>query len=143
MKTLLKLEIWAIRRKNQWIEDKSIEITQFKEQKEKWMQKKKQNLRDLWNSINHADIYIEGVTKEEEKENIWKNIWRNKKWKWKSLSRVWLFSPWNSSGQNTGVGTFPFSRGSSLPRDRTQVSHIAGGFFTSWATRETQEYWNG
>ena len=26
---------------------------------------------------------------------------------------------------------FPFSRGSSQPRDRTQVSHIAGGFFTS------------
>ena len=31
---------------------------------------------------------------------------------------------------------FPFSRGSSQPRDWTQVSHIAGGFFTSWATRE-------
>ena len=31
---------------------------------------------------------------------------------------------------------FPFSRGSSQPRDRTQVSRIAGGFFTSWATRE-------
>ena len=26
---------------------------------------------------------------------------------------------------------FPFSRGSSQPRDRTQVSLIAGGFFTS------------
>ena len=24
----------------------------------------------------------------------------------------------------------PFSRGSSQPRDQTQVSHIAGGFFT-------------
>ena len=35
---------------------------------------------------------------------------------------------------------FPFSRGSSQPRDQTQVSHIAGGFFTSWATREAQEY---
>ena len=35
---------------------------------------------------------------------------------------------------------FPFSRGSSQPRDRTQVSHIAGGFFTSWTTREAQEY---
>ena len=31
---------------------------------------------------------------------------------------------------------FPFSRGSSQPRDRTQVSCIAGGFFTSWATGE-------
>ena len=33
---------------------------------------------------------------------------------------------------------FPFSRGSSKPRDRTQVSHIAGGFFTRRATREAQ-----
>ena len=30
----------------------------------------------------------------------------------------------------------PSSRGSSQPRDHTQVSHIAGGFFTIWATRE-------
>ena len=30
----------------------------------------------------------------------------------------------------------PFSRGSSQPTDQTQVSQIAGGFFTSWATRE-------
>ena len=32
--------------------------------------------------------------------------------------------------------TIPFSRGSSQPRDQPQVSHIAGRFFTSWATRE-------
>ena len=38
---------------------------------------------------------------------------------------------------------FPFSRGSSQPRDWTQVSHIIGGFFTSWATREAQENWSG
>ena len=31
---------------------------------------------------------------------------------------------------------FPFSGGSSQPRDQIQVSHIAGGFFASWATRE-------
>ena len=30
----------------------------------------------------------------------------------------------------------PFSTGSSQPRDQNQVSHIAGGFFISWATRE-------
>ena len=30
----------------------------------------------------------------------------------------------------------PSARGSSQPRDRTQVSYIAGGFFTIWATRE-------
>ena len=32
--------------------------------------------------------------------------------------------------------TIPFSSGSSQPRDRTQVSSIAGGFFTIWGTRE-------
>ena len=31
---------------------------------------------------------------------------------------------------------FPFTRGYSQSRDRTQVSHIAAVFFTSWATRE-------
>ena len=30
----------------------------------------------------------------------------------------------------------PSSRGSSQHRDRTQVFHVAGGFFTIWATRE-------
>ena len=100
---------------------------------------------------------------------------------WKLLSLVWLFathglySPWNSPGQNTGVGSsllqgifwtqvtnpglphcgwtlyqlsykesprilewvaYPLSRGSSRPRDPNGVSCIAGGFFTSWATRE-------
>ena len=34
---------------------------------------------------------------------------------------------------------FTFSRGSSQPRDRTQVSHTGGRFFTTWATREAQE----
>ena len=38
------------------------------------------------------------------------------------------------------VAFFPFSRGSSQPRDQTQVSCIMGRFFTSWATREAQEY---
>ena len=38
--------------------------------------------------------------------------------------------------KNTGVDIYPFSRGSSQPRNWTRVSCIAGGFFTSWATRE-------
>ena len=108
---------------------------------------------------------------------------RKPKWEWKrkckSLSCVWLFAtpcPWNSPGQNTGVGSlfllqgiFPtqesnpgllhcrrilyqlshkgnprvlqwiaysFSRGSSQPRNRTQVSCLAGSFFTGWTRRE-------
>ena len=45
------------------------------------------------------------------------------KWKWRSLSRVQLFV--------------------TQPRDWTQISCIAGRFFTSWATGEAQEYWSG
>ena len=65
--------------------------------------------------------------------------------KCKSLSCVWLFAtPWT---QVHGIlqprilewVAFLFSRGFSHPRDRTQVSRIAGRFFTSWATREAQE----
>ena len=84
-----------------------------------------------------------------------------------------LYSPWNSLGQNSGVGSlfllhgmfstqglnpdhlhcrqilyqlshkrnprilkwvaYPFSSGSSQPRDQTRVSCIAGRFFTNWA----------
>ena len=36
----------------------------------------------------------------------------------------------------------PSSRASSQPRGQTQVSHIAGGFLTIWAFRETQIYLN-
>ena len=94
-----------------------------------------------------------------------------------SLQRHGLYSPWNSPGQNTRVGSlsllqgifptqglnpclphcrqilyqlshhrsprilewvvYPFSRGSSWPRNRTRVSCTAGvGFFTNWAMRE-------
>ena len=37
----------------------------------------------------------------------------------------------------------PSCRGSSQSRDPTQVSRIAGRFFTSWVIREAQEYWYG
>ena len=36
----------------------------------------------------------------------------------------------------------PFSRGSSWLRDQTQISHIAGRFFTVWATRQPLCYLN-
>ena len=92
-----------------------------------------------------------------------------------------LYSPCNSPGQNTGMGScsllqgifptqglnpglphcrwilyqlshqgsprilewlaYPFSSGSSPPRNWTRVFWIAGGFFTSWATREVL-FWN-
>ena len=34
---------------------------------------------------------------------------------------------------------FPFSRGSSQPRDRTHITCIADGFFTTWATKEAKK----
>ena len=48
-----------------------------------------------------------------------------------------------SPGQNTGGVAFPFSWGSSQPRDQTQVFRIADGFFINWSTRGAQEYWTG
>ena len=68
----------------------------------------------------------------------------SEKWKWKSLSHVQFFAiPWTVHGilqaRIPECVAFPFSRGSSQPRDCcTQVSLIAGRFFTSWATREAQ-----
>ena len=52
--------------------------------------------------------------------------------KWKLFSSVWLFvTPWT-------IQSMEFSRPQyRIPRHQTQVSHIAGGFFTSWATRES------
>ena len=56
-----------------------------------------------------------------------------------SLQPHGLYSPQNSPGQNTGVGSLSIPQGIFW----TQVSHNAGRFFTSWATREAQEYWTG
>ena len=65
-----------------------------------------------------------------------------------SLSHVQLFViPWTAARQaplSMGIIqarilewiAMPSSSGSSQPRDRTQVSHIADRFFTIWTTRE-------
>ena len=45
----------------------------------------------------------------------------------------WVAFPFSGDLPNPGIKS----------RDQIQVSHIAGGFLTSWATREAQEYWNG
>ena len=58
------------------------------------------------------------------------------KGKWKSLSCVWLFEILQA--RILEWVAIPFSGGSSQHRDETQVSHIAGGFCTSWATRQAQ-----
>ena len=43
-----------------------------------------------------------------------------------SLRPYGLYSPWNSPGHNTGVGSLSLLQGSSQPRDKTQVPCIAG-----------------
>ena len=48
--------------------------------------------------------------------------------------------PWNSPGQNTGVGSFSFLQGIFPTQGLNQVSCIAGGFFTSRATREAHTH---
>ena len=53
-----------------------------------------------------------------------------------SLQPLELYSPWILQARILEWIAVPFSRGSSQPRDGTQVSCITGRFFTSWATWE-------
>ena len=71
-------------------------------------------------------------------------LWK-KKWSEVKVTQSYLTlwdpmdcSPWNVQVRILECVAFPFFRGSSQPRDQTQVSRIAGGFITSWATREAQ-----
>ena len=49
----------------------------------------------------------------------------------------------DSPGKNTGVGFHALLCGSSQARDQTQISHVAGEFFTVQVTKEVHEYWSG
>ena len=72
---------------------------------------------------------------------------------WKSLSCVRLIATlWTVTPPGFSVHgilqegmlewvAMPSSRGSSQLRGRTQVSHIAGDFFTNWVTREAHHIW--
>ena len=64
--------------------------------------------------------------------------------KWKSFSRVQLFvtpwtiySPWNSLGQNTGVGSFSLLQGIFPTQGSNTVSLIAGGFCNQLSHKES------
>ena len=116
-------------------------------------------------------IYISIMTDD---EHLFMCLWRESH----SVMSLWphgLYSPWNSPGQNTRVGShsllkeifpmqgsnpglpycrqipyqlshqqspripkwvvYPLSSLSSQSRNQTEVSCIAGGFFTSWTSR--------
>ena len=73
-------------------------------------------------------------------------IWKLN-WKWKSLSPIQFFvTPWTIQSREFSRPEYlewvavPFCSRSSQPKDRTQVSWIAGGFFTSWATRKATNW---
>ena len=51
-----------------------------------------------------------------------------------------LYIPWNSPCQNTGVGSLSLLQGNFPTQGSNPGLSTAGGFFTSWATREAQEY---
>ena len=107
-------EMWAERKEFNDIEDQSIQFIQSGEQR---MEKTEQSLRET-------------------------------SWITKSLSRVRFFeAPMDCSLSGSSVhGIFQarvlewiaisFFRGSSWPRNRTQVSRFAGRCFTVWAIRE-------
>ena len=52
-----------------------------------------------------------GLTGLEHYKTIFGPIFIYDKLKWKLLSHVWLYSPWNSPGQNTGVGSLSLLQG--------------------------------
>ncbi|XDA83223.1 hypothetical protein R6Z07F_013117 [Ovis aries] len=55
-----------------------------------------------------------------------------------------LLCPWNSPGENTGVGYHALLQESSQARDRTRASCIAGRFFTyeaSWEALKSTWHW--
>ena len=68
------------------------------------------------------------------------------------FSHVWLFATLWTVGRQAPLSigilqarilewvAMPSSKESSQPRNRIQVSHTAGGFFTSWTTREAPQY---
>ena len=76
-------------------------------------------------------------------------MWTSKSLMWKLLSCVQLYDPMDCSLPGSSVHgilqtrmlewvAISLYRRSSQPRDWTQISSIAGWFFTIWATREAQ-----
>ena len=75
---------------------------------------------------------------------------KSNKWKWNSLSHVWLWDPRGCSPPGSSVceilqarilgwAAISFTRGSSQPRDQAQVSCLGGRFFIIRARREAHK----
>ena len=59
-----------------------MEITSEEQNKANRMKRTEDSLRDLWDNIKHTDVWIIRVPgKEEKKERVWENFWRDYSWK--------------------------------------------------------------
>ena len=76
----------------------------------------------LWISAKHGGLYSE--SENENQSVVSDSLWPHG-----------LYSLWNSPGQNTGVGSCSLLQRIFTTWDWTQVSRIAGRFFSSWATK--------
>ena len=95
-------------------------------------------------------VYSQTV-KKTQKAVLYLKIWWEtdyfslQKEKWKLLSHsnsLWphgLYSPWNSPGQNIGVGSLSLLQGIFPTQGSNLGLRHCRWFFTSWATREAEE----
>ena len=95
----------------------------------------------LRNSLSYKRVENSGTVRSQIPVRLWSishsaqmcpTLWSH------GLRLTRLICPWDSPGKNSVLIAIFFSRVSSWPRNRTRVSCIASGFFTSWATREAQ-----
>jgi len=64
------------------LEDRMVEINESERNKEKWIKRNKDNLRDLKDNVKHTNIWIIGVPEEEDKKKDHeKNTWGDNSWK--------------------------------------------------------------
>ena len=51
------------------IEDRMVEINESEREKEKWMKRNEDNLRDLQDNMKHSNIWIIGISEEDKKKD--------------------------------------------------------------------------